>query len=68
MDVEGYCRKCNKPFDGHWDKFPDRRPIGTIFAPRCPSCGSAEVQITTDESNDQESPRGDDEADLSDEL
>jgi ribosomal protein L40E len=50
MIVENTCRKCGHHYDGHWHRLPPDVPSWETVP--CPKCGSKNVRVTTDESND----------------
>jgi len=48
MEVNGYCRKCQRSFDAHWHNYPK----GYDMRPYCLTCKGYDVTWSTDESND----------------
>lgn len=52
MEVEGYCHKCGRAFDAHWNNYPDLTPSEAIMHPYCLYCKSTDVHTITDEHGD----------------
>lgn len=48
MELELYCRKCEKAYNGHWNSGV------SVMNPKCPICKCDDVNVCTDETLDHE--------------
>ena len=52
MEIEGYCKNCDRYFDAHWSNYPEMTVVEAVMRPYCLYCKSIEVYTNNDEIND----------------